>query len=195
MRILLAVAVCLLSLLANQTIVVADPPPWAPAHGYHKQKPKYKYRESRPAAGVDIYAQIPPGGYISDGRCQRESIGKAVGAVLGGALGAHVGDNEPIAIIAGAIIGFVVGGSIGRSMDERDRACVGQVLEYTSDHKTIEWHNPDTDVQYAVTPTRTYRSGDDYCREYTRSAVIGGKTETVYGKACRQQDGAWKIMN
>lgn len=176
------------------SVAVADPPPWAPAHGYYK-KHKHKPKKHKGPQGVDIYAEIPPGGYIKGGRCRREAIGKAVGAVLGGVVGAKVGDAEPVAIIAGAIIGYVVGGSIGRAMDQRDRACVGQVLEYTDDHETVQWRNPDTNTQYQVTPTKTYESGGSYCREYTREATIAGKRQTVYGKACRQQDGAWRIVS
>lgn len=191
MKRLLLLTFSVLSFLSVQSSAVADPPPWAPAHGYYKAKPKHRGY----GTGADIHAQIPPGGYIYGSRCRYEAIGKAVGAVLGGAIGAEVGDSEPIAIIAGAIIGFVVGGSIGRSMDERDRACVGQTLEYVDDHKTIHWRNPDTNIDYSVTPTKTYRYGERYCREYTRTATIEGKPQTVYGKACREEDGAWRIVN
>ena len=30
------------------------------------------------------------------------------------------------------------------------------------------------------------------CREYQSTAIIGGKEEKVYGRACRQPDGTWK---
>jgi len=33
-----------------------------------------------------------------------------------------------------------------------------------------------------------------YCREYSRSAVINGRRVEVYGKACRQEDGTWRII-
>lgn len=35
---------------------------------------------------------------------------------------------------------------------------------------------------------------DSYCREYTRSISIGGRTEDGYGRACLQQDGSWKVV-
>ena len=34
-----------------------------------------------------------------------------------------------------------------------------------------------------------------YCREYSRSAVIDGRKVEAYGKACRQSDGTWRIIN
>ena len=33
------------------------------------------------------------------------------------------------------------------------------------------------------------------CREYTIDAIIGGKTEQIYGTACRQSDGSWKTVS
>jgi len=188
----LSLSVLCLAVSLTPGLVLGDPPPWAPAHGYYK-KGKHKPPKARAESG--IYAEIPPHGYIEGGRCQREAIGKAVGAVLGGVAGARLGDKEPVAIIAGAIIGYVVGGSIGKAMDERDRACVGQVLEYSDDHKTVQWVNPDTNMHYEMTPTRTFRSGETYCREYTRTVVIDGKRQSAYGTACRQPDGTWQIKS
>jgi len=34
-----------------------------------------------------------------------------------------------------------------------------------------------------------------FCREYTSMAEVGGKSETAYGRACRQDDGSWKIAS
>lgn len=39
------------------------------------------------------------------------------------------------------------------------------------------------------------RGGDDeYCREYTRTVYIGGRTQEAYGTACYQPDGSWMIV-
>jgi len=40
-----------------------------------------------------------------------------------------------------------------------------------------------------------FRPGADSfpCREYTLEALIGGQPETIYGTACRQADGSWKM--
>lgn len=176
------------------TQAYADPPPWAPAHGYYKKRNKNKNKHKTYQQQEQATASSPE--FISGGRCNREDIGKALGAVLGGAAGATIteGDSRPIGIIAGAIIGYVVGGSIGRSMDERDRACVGQALEYAEDHETIAWNNPDQNTTYRVTPTNTYSADNGYCREYTRTSVSGDERTSERGKACRQADGQWKVI-
>jgi len=46
-----------------------------------------------------------------------------------------------------------------------------------------------------VTPTKTYETAAGPCREYTIDAIIGGSTEKIYGTACRQADGSWKVQN
>lgn len=36
---------------------------------------------------------------------------------------------------------------------------------------------------------------EEYCREYTKDAIIGGKHQQVYGTACLRPDGDWEIMS
>lgn len=35
---------------------------------------------------------------------------------------------------------------------------------------------------------------EPYCREFTQTFTIGGQTQTGYGMACLQPDGAWEIQ-
>ena len=166
--------------------VSADPPPWAPAWGYRaKGKHKSKHAGARP---LDL----------SLGRCNRELLGSLLGGATGGFLGSKVGDGrgQLAAIAGGTLLGFLVGGSIGRTMDEVDQNCIGQALEHASDGQTITWNNSQSKAQYQVVPTRTVQASDGrYCREYTATAVINGRTEKTYGKACRQPDGSWRLAS
>lgn len=43
--------------------------------------------------------------------------------------------------------------------------------------------------------TRDEVTGGDYCREYTQSLTIAGKTQKGYGTACLQPDGSWELQN
>ncbi len=160
--------------------VLADPPPWAPAHGYRSQ-----------------FADIG-GGTCDRGLMSSEFLGGAVGGALGGFLGPKVGkgSGQLAATAAGVLLGALVGSSIGRSMGAADQHCVGKTLEAAPDNQTIAWRNPDANAAYTVTPVKTFqdRSGR-YCREYTTEAVIGGRTEQVYGTACRQPDGSWQLVS
>ena len=127
----------------------------------------------------------------------KEQVGAVTGAVLGGVLGAQVdkGSGRTAAIIGGTIIGGMIGGSVGRSMDDVDRMKANQTLETYPTHQSNTWSNPDRNAQYTMTPTRTYEAAGTPCREYTMDAVIGGKTEKVYGTACRQPDGSWQVRD
>ena len=33
-----------------------------------------------------------------------------------------------------------------------------------------------------------------YCREFQTSALIGGRMEPMYGTACQQPDGSWRVV-
>lgn len=188
----------------NMGSAFADPPPWAPAHGYrhkhkhdhhhhhhHKPKPKHKH------GGPDyVVAPVPFG--IDMGRCNRELLGSVLGGAAGGIAGSQVGkgDGKIVAVIGGTIIGYLIGGAIGRTMDEVDQNCIGQIMEHAEDGQNIIWTNSSRNAAYEVTPATTYkeRSGE-YCREYTVKAEIGGREQRTYGIACRQPDGSWKIKN
>lgn len=127
---------------------------------------------------------------------QKEQAGMVIGGILGGVLGTQVGQGHgrDIAIIAGVLAGAAIGGSVGRTMDDVDRMKTAQTLEGVRTGVSSTWKNPDTGVQYAVTPTRTYDTASGPCREFTTEAIVGGKREKVYGTACRQPDGSWKVQ-
>ena len=127
-RILGAIAALTLAVFAASSLpfaaAYADPPPWAPAHGWrakHKHKGKDKYVAYRPAP-FDIGL----------GRCNRDLLGAVLGGVAGGAIGASVtkGDNRTAGIVGGTIIGAIIGGVIGgavgaqRAVETKDRDVV-----------------------------------------------------------------------
>lgn len=125
-----------------------------------------------------------------------EQSGMVIGGILGGVIGHQVGHGRgnAMATVIGTIAGAAIGSSIGQKMDELDRMKMNASLETVRTGVTTTWKNPDTQHEYAVTPTRTYETAQGPCREYTLDASIGGKAEQVYGHACRQADGSWKIV-
>jgi surface antigen len=127
----------------------------------------------------------------------QEQQGMVIGGVLGGVLGSQVGRGEgrTVATIVGTLIGAAVGGAVGRSMAESDRLKAAHSLETVRTGVPSTWRNPDTGNQYTFTPTRTYDAAQGPCREYVVDAIIGGKREKVYGTACRQPDGSWRVVS
>lgn len=178
------------ALVGGPTLAAAEPPPWAPAHGWRAKQGHERVRYD------DRRVEIPD--YLSGGRCNRETIGRVLGGAAGAAAGSQIGDGngQIAAVIGGAILGVLIGGDIGRTLDEADQACTGAALEHLPDGRSVAWRDPNDGARYQVTPTQTYQREDGrYCREYQAEATIGGEARQTYGTACRQPDGDWKLIN
>jgi surface antigen len=172
-------AVVIAAALMLPAIALAVPPPWAPAHGYRAKQHHHHHYFG-----------------VLDGRCNREEILGVLGGAAGAVIGGEVAENRTLGAVAGAIIGVVVGSVIGRSMDEADRYCTGHALEYVSDHQSVVWFNPDTRLKYIVMPVRTRSEGNRYCRDYVvKTEYPNGRVKEEYGRACRNDQGAWRILN
>jgi surface antigen len=132
----------------------------------------------------------------------KQTVGTLAGAGAGGLLGAQVGKGKVrlASTAAGTLLGAFLGNEIGKSLDRADRLHASraqyQALEYTPAGASTQWRNPDSGHYGTVTPTQTYQAaGGEYCREFTHKAMIGGRTEHVYGTACRAPDGQWAVVN
>lgn len=143
-----------------------------------------------------LFSLLLASGCVTNNR-PNEQAGMVIGGVLGGILGKEVGKGHgrSAATIIGTLMGASIGGAVGRSMDDTDRLKVGLSLETVRTGVTSTWRNPDTGGRYSVTPTHTYKRPTGPCREFTMDAVIGGDSEKIYGSACRQADGSWKISS
>ena len=154
-----------------------------------------------PVEGPVVYAERDhdrdePANSGSRIACNRELIGRVLGGIAGGIAGSNVGhgDGRKVATVAGAIIGAVIGGNIGRGMDRADEGCAYQALEFASPGETVFWRNPESDLEYAMTPARLTRHDGRECREY-KTTVLGGNVSQkgASGLACRNANGAWEI--
>ena len=134
----------------------------------------------------------------------KEGFGTLMGALGGAMVGSAISDNgrggTGNGIVIGALAGGIIGNSIGRSLDEKDRRDMYRAqqvaLESYPSGQSSTWYNPDSGNSgtYVPQPAQQNDAGQ-YCREYQQTVTVGGKTETAYGKACRQPDGDWKIVN
>lgn len=132
--------------------------------------------------------------------CQNMSkadVGTMTGAVAGGLIGSTIGQGrgQVAAIAVGAAAGALIGNSIGKSMDEQDRMKMNHALESNNVGQPAYWTNRKTNTKYRVTPVKNVTvSGNEYCREYQTEATINGQQQKMYGTACRQPDGSWKVV-
>lgn len=134
---------------------------------------------------------------ISCANVSNQDMGTVTGGVAGGLLGSTLGQGggRVMAIAAGSIAGALIGSQIGKSMDETDKLKMARALESNSVGQPAYWKNTNTGASYKVVPTKNVTiDGNDYCREYRSVANIGGKSQQVYGTACRQPDGTWKVI-
>ncbi len=195
-----AIATAALTVFAVADIApaLADPPPWAPAHGYRAKKEKKHKRDRDYDNEVAVYV-LPP--MIAGGVCNPSaSTSRTVGLILGAAAGGYAGSRfgEGNGKLATTAFGVFVGGLIGRELGSMYSGpigtCAGQALEFAPEGQVVSWHAPDNGVLYDFTPVRTFQDGGQYCREYQTKVVIGGRPQSAYGTACRQPDGDWVIV-
>ena len=132
----------------------------------------------------------------------KETVGTLLGAAAGGLAGAQVGKGRGrlVATGVGTFLGAMIGNEIGKSLDRADRLAMQRTTQRTLESapvgKTSTWENPDSGNYGSVTPQKTWQQDDGtYCREFTQTITVGGRTEEAYGTACRQPDGTWKIVS
>jgi surface antigen len=174
----------LLALALLPTPAPADPPPWAPAHGWRKKNdPNY----------VGYTGKKWEKDYgVLEGTCNTQAVGAVVGTVVGGAIGSRHGNdsNRPVAILVGGVLGAVIGAKIGRAIDDSDRGCMGHALELAGERNTVRWQN-DAGVRYELTPTRNVGDRASPCREFVTKVSSGRVSDAVKGVACRRANGEW----
>jgi len=55
--------------------------------------------------------------------------------------------------------------------------------------------NTENQVDYLVTPLRTFNDNGEHCREFSTRMTYGKQRDSVNNVACRQPDGSWLIRN
>ena len=131
----------------------------------------------------------------------KQQAGTLFGAVGGAAVGSQFGKGPGRAAMTalGALGGAAIGNSIGASLDNADKAARARTeqvaFETAPTGQPSQWTNPDSGHYGTITPTRTVQAADGgVCREYTQTIVVGGQSQQGYGRACRQADGSWQIV-
>lgn len=131
----------------------------------------------------------------------KQTGGALLGGIGGAVAGAQFGQGtgKLAAVAAGTLLGALIGSEVGSSLDKADQLAMAQTTQTTLETApagtSATWRNPDSGHHGTVTPTSTYQnSGGQYCREFSQTVNIGGRSEEAYGTACRQPDGTWQIV-
>jgi uncharacterized protein YcfJ len=167
-------------LCAAAAPALADPPDWAPAHGWRSHEDDgARYAWARVVDAQPIYAaerqpvsrQVcyqQPGYEVQRTRYVNPNQGPAtlLGAIIGGALGntAGHGDGRAAATIAGAVIGGAIGNNATRD-DGYYQSQQGYVPGYQDCRVQTQWRRQNRVIGYDVTyryDGRTYRTRTPY---------------------------------
>ena len=125
-----------------------------------------------------------------------ETVGHLAGAIAGGLLGNRIGDGSgrKIAIAVGAVLGGLAGNWTGRNVDENLRREQQGALQHTLDtgYSSQYWHEG---AEGRFVARARSRQDGRACREYSHIVRVGGVEQEAYGRACRDEAGAWQIVN
>jgi surface antigen len=132
----------------------------------------------------------------------KETAGTAIGAGGGAIIGSQIGGGSGrlVGVAIGTLAGALIGQEVGRSLDQQDQLEMQRTAQYALENNRTDepsaWRNPDSGHAGEIKPVKTYRNPQGrYCREYVQTVSIGGEPRQAYGRACRQPDGSWKIVN
>ena len=124
-------------LCLESSIVIAKPPPWAPAHGYRDKPNKQhsnKYQDDRFGIG--------------EGLCSRQSAGQYLGQALANSASTQI-NNDSGRLLA-TVTGILLGEALDRQLDNVDYFCTGQALEFGRDNQLIRWTGSDEFNRYGI---------------------------------------------
>ena len=111
-----------------------------------------------------------------------------------------VGTNETTGGAPGSAgAGDLIGAQIGTALDRADRqalqASTANALENSLPNQVLPWRNPKSGTYGTVTPGPVQQvASGQYCREFQQTIIVAGHEQQGHGRACRQQDGTWHLV-
>lgn len=138
--------------------------------------------------------------YYRECRKSADPAGVLIGALIGGLIGDAVDDRGSGGAIAGVILGGAMGAALTRDLDCEDRS-----YAYRSYYNgfnsgrpgsTYPWRNPRSGRYGEMRVDGYYRDPAGFrCTNFTQRVYINGRPRIDRGRACRQPDGSWAIVN
>lgn len=139
--------------------------------------------------------------YYRECRNTADPAGILLGALIGGLIGnAAGGDHDRGATFAGVIIGGAVGAKLTGNLDCADRS-----YAYRSYYNGFNsgrpgsrysWRNPANDHRGDIVVGNYYNDRAGFrCTTFTQRIYIQGRPQVATGRACRQPDGTWAVVD
>jgi len=140
--------------------------------------------------------------YYQQCRNGPDPAGVIAGALIGGLLGNAVGSggNRTGATVAGVILGGAVGAALTSNLDCEDRSYAYKTYYdgFNSERpgSRYEWRNPHNDHRGEFRLDNYYNDPDGFrCADFTQTVYIDGRPRQANGRACRQPDGSWAVVD
>lgn len=146
---------------------------------------------ARPVPDRRVWREDRP--IFVNGECTPRFSGRESGAALGGALASQASAGHPAMVATGTVLGALLGSQVDGAATAADEDCMQQFLERAGEKEQVAWNSAST--RYKLTPVRNYRRDGRACREFVTTVVRRGKLREVYRAACRNSDGAWRLVN
>ena len=172
---------------------LADPPDWAKANGHRAQHTGDGKPHGRDGDHADY--DVTPQSLFGGGVCIPRPSGAQAGAVLGQGLASQVTGGNATSAALGGVLGAVLGSQFGGGASAADEDCTNQVLEGAADRERIAWEDTASATRYQLTPVRSFDRSGLACRDLVTQGVHRGKIREVRRTACRDRDGAWRIVD
>lgn len=136
--------------------------------------------------------------------CHRSSdpAGVLAGAVIGGLLGNAAGHGRDRA--GTTIVGVIAGGAVGAALtshldcDDRSYAYKSYSDGFNAGrpNAVYRWNNPNSDHRGEFHVINYYNDPDGFrCSNYSQIVYVEGRAQEARGRACRQPDGVWAIVD
>jgi Ni/Co efflux regulator RcnB/surface antigen len=140
--------------------------------------------------------------YYRECRNSPDPAGIIIGGLIGGLLGnaAGHGGNRTGTTIAGVIFGGAVGAALTSNLDCEDRSYAYKTYYdgFNSDRpgRRYNWNNPHNGHRGEFRLGSYYNDRSGFrCANFTQTVYLERGPQTATGRACRQPDGSWAIVN
>jgi surface antigen len=140
--------------------------------------------------------------YYRECRTGPDPAGVIAGALIGGLIGNAIGGrgNRTGPTVAGVVVGGALGAALTSNLDCEDRSYAYRTYYdgFNSGRPgaRYEWRNPRNDHRGELRVDRYYNDPDGFrCANFTQTVYIDGRPREVRGRACRQPDGTWAVVN
>jgi len=140
--------------------------------------------------------------YYRECRNSSDPAGVIAGALIGGLLGNAIGQGggRTGATVAGVIVGGAVGAALTSNLDCEDRSYAYKSYYdgFNSGRpgSRYEWRNPRNDHRGEFRVDDYYNDPEGFrCANFSQTIYISGRPQETRGRACRQPDGTWAVVN